>query len=347
MGTLLTIIYAILIFSVIIFVHEFGHFITAKLFDVKVTEFALGMGPALFKKQKGETLYSLRAIPIGGYCAMVGENGEEEDDPRSFARKSKLKRFIILASGAIMNLILGFIVMLALLGFYNQNGFVSTVIESVPEDMPAYEQGIRAGDRVIKVNGRSVSLKTEIDVYGSFEDSYEITVKRGKEKLTFNVIPKDVEYTLEGKTYKTKRIGVNFGKDEKSFLNVIKYSWKNCLFMGKLVIISLEQLITGAASPSQLSGPVGIINEINTAAKSGLADILNLMVLITINLGLFNLLPLPALDGGRIFFILIEAVIRKPIPAKYEGLCHGIGLILLLLVMIYATGNDIIRIFVK
>ena len=140
-------------------------------------------------------------------------------------------------------------------------------------------------------------------------------------------------------------IGVSFGMVEKNFSTLIKYSYHNCVFMGKLVLISLKQLATGVASPADLSGPVGIINEINTAAKSGLADILYLMCLITINLGLFNLLPLPALDGGRIFFIIIETIIRKPVPAKYEGIIHAIGFILLIALMIYATGNDITRLF--
>ncbi len=344
MSGILTVIYAIIIFSVIIFVHEFGHFITAKLFDVKVSEFAIGMGPALFKKQKGETTYAVRAIPIGGFCAMEGENGDS-DDPRAFAKKSKLKRFIILASGAFMNLILGFVVMLILLGVYNQSGFVSTVIDKVEPGMPAFEAGIREGDRVISVNGYRVYMKSEIDVYGSFEESYEIKIKRGNEKLTFNVTPRETELEAGGETYKRKMIGVSFKAEEKNFLTLIKYTFHNSVFLGKLVLISLKQLVTGAVSPSNLSGPVGIINEINTAAKSGLSDILYLMALITINLGLFNLLPLPALDGGRILFIIIEAIIRKPVPAKYEGLCHAIGFMLLIALMLYATGNDILRLF--
>ncbi len=344
MSTILTVIYAIIIFSVIIFVHEFGHFFTAKLFDVKVSEFALGMGPAIFKKQKGETLYSLRAIPLGGFCAMEGENGES-DDPRSFGRKTKLQRFIILVSGALMNLILGFVVMLIFLGVYNNTGFVSTVIDTVDSSMPAYEAGIREGDRIIKVNGHRTNIKTEIDVFGSFSKDYDITVLRGKEKLNFTVTPKEVELTSNGETYKRKMIGISFKLDEKNLLSVIKYSYHNCVFMGKLVIISIKQLLTGAASPADLSGPVGIINEINTAAKSGLADILSLLCLITINLGLFNLLPIPALDGGRILFIIIEAIIRKPINPKYEGLIHAIGFILLIGLMLFATGNDILRLF--
>ncbi len=344
MNGILTAVYSVLIFSVIIFVHEFGHFITAKLFGVKVHEFAIGMGPAIFKKQKGETLYAVRLIPIGGFCAMEGEDGES-DDPRAFGNKSKIKRLIILAAGAIMNLILGFTVISIFLGVYNQGYFVSTVIDSVEEGMPAYEAGLRAGDTVIKVNGHRVNIKNEVDIYGTFDEEYNLVVKRGGEKLSFSVMPKEVEQEIEGVKYKRKLIGISFRTEEKNFARVIEYAFKNTVFMGRLVFISLQQLISGAVSPSSLSGPVGIINEISTAASSGLADILYLMALITINIGLFNLLPIPALDGGRILFIFIEAVIRKPIPAKYEGLCHGIGFALLILLMLFATGNDIMRIF--
>ena len=342
---MLTIVYAILIFSVIIFIHEFGHFTTAKLFGVYVKEFAIGMGPAIFKKQKGETLYSIRAIPIGGYCAMEGENGES-DDPRSFGKKTKLQRFIILAAGAIMNLILGFILVTVMLGIYS-DGFVSTEIDAVEPGLPAYEAGILPGDKVIKVNGYRVGTKSEVDIYGSFKDTYRITVKRnvnGKtEKREFNITPVEKEFEYEGETYKRKVIGIAFKTVGKTPLTVAEHSFKTTVYLGKLVLISVKMMITGAAKASDISGPVGIIGEINNAAKSGLSDILFLAALITINLGLFNLLPLPALDGGRILFIVIEAIIGRPIPPKYEGLCHGIGFILLLLLMVYATGNDIMR----
>ena len=342
MNGILTAVYSIIIFSLIIFVHEFGHFITAKAFGVLVHEFAIGMGPAIFKKQKGETLYSVRAIPIGGYCAMEGENGESED-PRSFGKKSKFKRFIILAAGAVMNLILGFAVISLFFGVNNQEYFVSTVIESVDEGSPAYEAGLLPGDKVIRVNGHSLTVKSEVEIYGSFDKAYNLTVKRGKEKLNFSIVPRETETVIDGKTYKRRIMGIRFATVEKNFATMLEYSFKNTVFMGKLVFISLGQLLSGAASPSSLSGPVGIINEINTAASSGLADILYLMALITINIGLFNLLPIPALDGGRILFIIIEAIIRKPIPAKYEGLCHGIGFALLIGLMLFATGNDIMR----
>lgn len=335
-----------LIFSVIIFVHEFGHFITAKLFKVKVHEFAIGMGPAIFKKQKGETLYALRIIPIGGYCAMEGENGES-DDPRSFGMQSKTKRLIILAAGAIMNLILGFFVFTAFLGIYNQGLFTTTTVESVAENSPAYEAGIKAGDKIIKVNGHRVNIRSEIDIYGTFEKDYSIVVKRGKEKLSFKITPTEIEEEKNGVKQKRRIVGIYMKTVKKSFLTVLEYAFKNTVFMGRLVFISLQQLISGAVSPTGLSGPVGIINEINSAAKSGFSDILYLLALITINIGLFNLLPIPALDGGRIFFIFIEAIIRKPIPAKYEGLCHGIGFALLIGLMLFATGNDILRIFGK
>ena len=342
---MLTVIYAILIFSIIIFVHEFGHFITAKMFGVYVKEFAIGMGPAIFKKQKGETLYAVRAIPIGGYCAMEGED-QESESPRSFGKKTKLQRLIILAAGAFMNLLLGFVVVLVMQGIYSP-AFVSTRIAEVDPELPAYRAGVLPGDEIIKVNGYRVATRSEVDIYGSFEDSYRITVKRksgGKtEKHEFDITPVEKEFDIEGEKFKRKVIGITFAQVGKTPLTLLEHSFKTSVFLGKLVLISIKMMLTGGAKASDISGPVGIIGEISTAAKSGLSDILFLMALITINLGLMNLLPIPALDGGRILFVIIEAIIGKPIPPKYEGLCHGIGFILLLILMVYATGNDIMR----
>lgn len=346
MGTVITVIAALLIFSIIVFVHEFGHFFTAKLFKVKVHEFAIGMGPALFKKQKGETLYSVRAIPMGGFCAMEGENGESED-PRSFGKQAKWKRFIILVSGALMNLLLGLIIMIISTAVFSKGGFITTTIDSVVPGSAAYEAGILPGDRIISVNGYSTGMRSEIDIYGSFSETDTIKVKRGNKTLTFSITPRETEYVSGGQTYKAKMLGVTFSTLPKNFFTVMEYSWKNSLFLGKTVFISLKWLLNGTASATELSGPVGIVNEINNAAKNGLADILYLMCLITINLGIFNLLPIPALDGGRVLFIIIEAIIRKPIPPKYEGLCHAIGFILLIGLMLFATWNDISRIFIR
>ncbi|MBR4893035.1 MAG: RIP metalloprotease RseP [Clostridia bacterium] len=352
MSSFLTVIYALLLFSVIIFVHEFGHFIFAKIFGVYVHEFAIGMGPAIFKKKKGETLYSVRLVPMGGYCKMEGEDGQS-DNSRAFSNKSKTKRLIILSAGAVMNLLLGFIVVLILNFGFSSNFYVSTSVANVLENTPAYTAGLRAGDKIERLNGKKVNIRSEFMVYNNKEDM-EITVKRGRETLTFNVTPKSYLLDESGNIIKEsseegshKLIGIEFSKEEKTLLSVIKYSYFESLFIGKTIFISLGQLITGEVSPDNLSGPVGIVKEINTAANTGFDYLLYLMALITINLGIFNLLPLPALDGGRILFILIEAVIGKPVSLKYEGIIHAIGFMLLILLMLYATWNDILRIFTK
>lgn len=352
MTALLTIVYAILLFSVIIFVHEFGHFIFAKIFNVYVIEFAIGMGPAIFKKQKGETLYSIRLIPMGGYCKLEGEDGES-DNPRAFINKTKLQRLIILSAGAIMNLILGFAVVFIMNFGFGADSYATTTIAKVNENTPAYTAGLKAGDKIISLNGHKVNIRSDFFVYND-KDSMEIDIKRGNEKLNFSVKSKSYLLDKNGKIIKesseegsVKLIGIEFGVEDKTFLNTVRYSFFESVFIGKTIFLSLKDLITGAVSPDNLSGPVGIVNEINTAAKVGIEYLLYLMALITINLGIFNLLPIPALDGGRILFIVIESIIGKPVSPKYEGLIHGIGFLLLILLMIYVTGNDIFKIFIK
>ena len=351
MTGILTAIYAILLFSVIIFVHEFGHFIFAKIFGVYVHEFAIGMGPAIFKKQKGETLYSIRIIPMGGYCKMEGEDGES-DNPRAFSNKKKWQRLIILSAGAIMNLILGFVVVLGMNMGLDSDYYLSTEIAKVTEGTPAYEVGLKEGDKIIKLNGHKINIRSDFSVYNN-KETMDILVKRGNEKLEFSITPRSFLLDENGNIIKEsneegsrKLAGIEFGKEDKTFFNTIKYSYYESLFIGKSIILALGDIISGDVSPDQLSGPVGIVNEINTAAKTGFDYLLYLMALITINLGIFNLLPLPALDGGRIFFILIEAIIGKPIAPKYEGLIHAIGFLLLIMLMLYATWNDITRIFI-
>ena len=352
MTALLTVIYAVILFSVIIFVHEFGHFIFAKIFGVYVHEFAIGMGPAIFKKQKGETLYSIRIIPMGGYCKMEGEDGESEN-PRAFSNQSKFHRFIILVAGALMNLILGLIVVIIMNSAFGGDYFGSTTINNVVENTPAYEAGIKPGDKIVRLNNHGVNIISDFNIYKNSE-VLDITVKRGNEKLSFKVTPDFFVVDKEGNIVKKsdnkegkRLIGIEFGKEEKNLVNIFKYSFYESVLIGKTIFLSLGDMISGKVSPDNLSGPVGIVNEINNAAKVGFDYLLYLMALITINLGIFNLLPLPALDGGRILFLLIEVVIGRPVSPKYEGIIHAIGFLLLILLMLYATGNDILRIAFK
>ena len=230
MTTIATIIYAILIFSVIIFVHEFGHYIFAKIFDVYVIEFSIGMGPALIKKKIGETIYSLRAIPMGGFCQLEGENGESEN-PRSFGKKGKLKRFIILAAGSFMNLLLGFVVVLIMNFSANGDYYIAPVIDNIYENTPAYTAGLREGDRIVKLNGNKVNFYSDYAIYDNKEEK-EITVLRNGEELTFKVKPKSYLLDEEGNIIKesteegaVKLIGITFGTEKKTLLTTVKNSY--------------------------------------------------------------------------------------------------------------------------
>ena len=352
MTAFLTVIYAVILFSVIIFVHEFGHFIFAKLFGVYVHEFAIGMGPALFKKQKGETLYSVRLIPMGGYCKMEGEDGES-DNPRAFSNKPKLQRFVILVAGALMNLILGFIVVTVMNSAFGADYFASTDISKVLNDTPAYTAGLKEGDKIVALNGHKVNIISDFNIYNN-KETLDITVKRDGELHEYSVKPeyftvdKDGNIIGKSKTGEGKRlIGIEFGTEDKNLISIIRNSFYESVLIGKTIFLSIGDIISGRVSADNLSGPVGIVNEINNAAKVGFDYLLYLMALITINLGIFNLLPVPALDGGRILFVLIEAVIGRPVSPKYEGIIHAIGFLLLILLMLYATGTDILRIAFK
>ncbi|MBQ7718224.1 MAG: RIP metalloprotease RseP [Clostridia bacterium] len=330
----MTIIAAILIFGVLIFVHEFGHFTTAKLFGVKVHEFAIGMGPAIFKRKKGETDYSLRILPIGGYVKLEGEDFAS-DDERAFNKCPPLKRIIILASGAFMNVLTGFLLFVLIFSFAAQ--IPSTVIEKVYEGTPAAEAGILAGDRIRSINGKRVNIYSDIS-FTLFEDDgkdAQIEIDRGTERMTFNLTPaKDGERSI---------IGIYPVLESPGVGTVLRNAYYNTFFVVRVVIVSLKMLITGQVGVSEMSGPVGIVGEIGQAAKSGILDVLNFAALIAVNLGVMNMLPLPALDGGRIFFILLELIFGKPVSPKIEGYIHAIGLVILLLLMLVITYSDIMK----
>lgn len=352
MTSVLTAVYAILLFSVIIFVHELGHFIFAKSFNVYVEEFAVGMGPAIFKKKWGETVYSLRIIPMGGYCKMEGEN-EESENPRAFSNKSKIQRLIILCAGAAMNLILGFLVVIILNGVYSGDTFATTTVSTVLKNSPAEAAGLMEGDRVTHLNGHKVNIRSDFSVYNN-KEAMDITVIRNGEKINVRVTPKSYILDENGNILKegegegaVKLIGITFGTEKKSLYNVIRNSFYESIFIGKSIYMSLIDMISGNVRMDDLSGPVGIVNEINNAAKVGFSYLLYLMAIITINLGVFNLLPIPALDGGRVFFILIEIIIGRPVPQKYEAYVHAIGFLLLITLMLFVTWNDISKIFFK
>ena len=336
---IITIIGAILIFSVIIFVHELGHFMTAKWFGVKVNEFAIGMGPALFKKQKGETLYSVRAIPMGGFCQMEGEDGESEN-PRSFSSKPAYARLIILAAGAAMNVLLGFVVCLAMTvtSVVSDGGIYVPIVGNVVEGTNAVGV-LHEGDRILSINGEAIHTQRDTANLSLGEGEATVVVRRGGEKLTLSIVPTP----HEGRYI----IGYNAAQTKNVFW-IIKEAFFQTVWMVQMVFLALQMLISGQAGVKDLSGPVGVVSAMNTAASTGFSQFIFLAAFIAVNIGVMNLLPLPALDGGRIFFIIVNAILRlfriKQLSPEKEGIVHMIGMMLLIFLMIFVTWNDIFRI---
>lgn len=336
-----TLISAIVIFLVLVLVHEFGHFITAKLCGVTVHEFAIGMGPAIFKKEYKGTLYSLRCIPIGGYCAMEGED-EESEEEGAFSNKKPCQRILILVSGAAMNLLLGFVIMCCIMFAKDANMVNVPVIDTVIEQSAAQQAGLQKGDKITKLNNADIQtymeFKMELSRYkgGSIDIEYE----RNGEKHSVALTPVADEDGMYYIGFVPKAEPLNFG-------GRLYHAWHHTVLYGKMILVSLFDLVTGSIGMESMSGPVGIVTEIGNAAQQGMQSLLSFAALITINLGLFNLLPLPALDGGRVFFILVEIIIRKKIPADKEGMVHFIGFALLILLMLFATWNDITRLITK
>lgn len=375
--TVLKILAAIFIFGIIIMVHEWGHFLVAKWMKVRVNEFAIGMGPKLVSWGKGETRYSLRLFPIGGFCAMEGEddgaptpaamggNADRdaadtendatvtESDSGSFAEKPVWRRILIVVAGATMNLILGFLVLFCTFAFCQTkaaNGkvyFNSTTIAELPEDSPAYETGLRVGDTVLRVNGKRIATDMDLSMLmQSDEDGVlSMVVRRDGEKVTLPAVKFRLAMDEESGTryliYDFKVQGI-----ERNAWTTLKQAGKMEYSMTVMVWRSLGDLLSGRYGLNDLSGPVGTVDYIGDAVSQavtldGLRTLLTLVALITINVGVFNLLPLPALDGGRLLFLIIEGVTRKKIPAKYEGIVHFIGLLLLFALMIVVTFSDI------
>lgn len=341
-----TVLFALLIFSLIIFVHELGHFITARIFGVTVHEFALGMGPKLFSKVKGKTKYSLRLIPIGGFCSMEGED-EASDDSGSFSSKTWWKKLIILGAGAAMNVALGFVITTVFVGINTANtgALSSTYVDEVMENSPLYGF-LQSGDKVVEVNGKNVHIKRDIDIamMQSGGKECEIVIKREGKTLTKNFVPLTAQYQDGSPAY---MIGFTAAAKKNNVFGILHEGFFQTIAMGGLVFESLGMLIGGEASFSDMSGPVGVVDAMNTQAQSGgFMALLYLAGFISVNIGIMNLMPIPALDGGRIFFVIIEAIRRKPIPPEKEGMVHFIGLVLLMGLMVFATWNDIMRLII-
>ena len=349
MNVIVNLLLFIIILGIIIFVHEFGHFIFAKIMGVYVYEFALGMGPKIWGKKVGETEYNLRAIPIGGFCQLAGEDLEDDDvlkvpRERRLQAKKPWQRFLIMVFGPMNNFILAVIVLFFVALVWGGNT-INPVISRVEEDSPAYKVGIKEGDKVVKINSHKVSTSDDITLYLALANPKKkntLVIERGKKKYTFKVKPHEVK---EGKdTY--YRYGLMISQEKTTgFLNAFSYTYLKTKSMFKQMFITLKALFTGGIRLNQLSGPVGIYSIVGEQKSGGLASLLYLMAFLSINVGFINLLPIPAFDGGHILFIIIEKIKGSPVDPELENKIHTVFLMLLMGLMLVITVNDILRLF--
>ncbi len=337
---------AIFLFGVLIAIHEFGHFSFAKLFKVKVNEFSLGMGPKLLSKKKGETTYSLRLFPIGGFVSMEGEDEESEDD-RAFNKKPAWQRFIIVAAGAILNLILGILVVGVCLGCGDLVG--TREVHSFYENATSEKTGLKAGDEILEINGTNIySFKgISFNLVRDTDNKLDMVVRRDGEKIELKGVTFK-QFEFDGRQY-IEQDFIIVG-EKPNVINVVKNAFLDSASIVQMVRLSLVDMVSGKYGIKDISGPVGTISAIaeSTAEAEDFGDkiltALTFLSMITINVGVFNLLPFPALDGGRLFFILVEMIRRKPIPPKKEGLVHTIGMVILLAFMAVVMVSDIIKV---
>lgn len=337
---------AILFFELIIVIHEAGHCIAAKLNGVQVDEFAIGMGPKLISFKKGETLYSLRIFPIGGFCAMEGED-EASDSERGFDKKKIWQRMIIVAAGAVCNLILGFLFVVIMTSSQNLVG--TTQIAKFDENAASAGSGLQVMDEIKSIDG--------MRIYCSFDISTGLS--RDDDGVVDMVVKRDGKLVeLKNVTFETEQVDIGGGRmrnmikmdffilgEEKTVGNVLKESAKEAVALGRSVFLSLHDLIAGKYSISDLSGPVGTVTVVAKSVSISLSTMLRIMALISINIGLFNLFPIPALDGWRFFTLMIEGIFRRPLNKKVEYAINTAGLVLLLGFMLFITFSDITKLF--
>ncbi len=343
MMTVLYVLLAVLIFGVLILIHEGGHFLFARLFGVTVREFSIGMGPAILSRTSKKTniKYSLRLVPFGGYVSMVGED-EESDDPNAFHKKKVWQRIVITAAGAFMNIVAGILVMAILI--VSSPTLASTVIHSFSEEATSFEYGLQENDRVLIVDGVRVSTGNEL--------VYEI-MRRGVEPIDLTVRRNGETLVLEDVVFpQVTENGTAFGSidffvysEAKTPLNVLKHVVARPWSTIKMVWESLFDLLSGRYGLDSVSGPVGVTQVMTEAAASSAFDLVYLAVVISMNLGVMNLLPLPALDGGRLLFLIVEGIRRKPISARVEGYIHFAGFVLLMLLMVVIMVKDVVGLF--
>ena len=377
------VIVLLIILSLLIFVHEFGHFIMGKKFGVHIYEFAIGMGPKVcsFRRKNDETIYSVHALPLGGYNSMAGEDGIDGEmklaKNKYLCNKPWWQQLIVLVMGVVMNFITAILLLIAM-GFMIGAKDISNEIGSVVKDSPAEIIGIRAGDKVLEFNGHKVSNWDQMNVYSAYKstsktrkykiehadgktETYELTPvdfaivkdKTKKKELTIRI--KD-DYTLDDIAIEynvskddirvVELVGINESQEKSfKFMDVIKYAFKKFAVLFTTIWMILGALITGKIGLAALSGPVGMYSVVGTAAKYGAANLVYLTAYLSINLGVVNIFPFPAFDGGRVVFVLIEAITKKKIPPKVEGIVNTVGFALLMLLMLIVTGHDIFNLF--
>ncbi len=350
MSIIINLLLFIVVLSVIIAFHEFGHFLLAKLTGVYVYEYSIGMGPRLFGFKKGETDYSVRAIPIGGYCQLAGEDLDEDDSKkvpknRRLQNKKPWQRFLIMVFGPVNNFILAMILLFAIALIWG-GMTMNPVITEVEKDSAAAKAGLLAGDTVLKINGHKISSSDDISLYLAISD-----YKKGS---TFRVEREDGTYrTIQVKPKKVKQDGedaYHFGivmqqKEMKGFLNAFRFTWMKTKSIFKQMFVTVGSLFTGGVKVTQLAGPVGIYSIVGESRAGGAMNVIYLMALLSINVGFINLLPIPAFDGGHILFILIELIKGSPIDPELDNKITNVFFILLMILMLFITIHDVIRLF--
>lgn len=359
MNVVVNILVIILVFGIIIMIHELGHFLMCKWTGIGVSEFSVGMGPCIYKKQRGETQYSIRCLPIGGYCMMLGDDEEDCKDERAFSNKPIWSRIAVIAAGPVFNFLLAFVASMILIGMA---GYLTGEVNYVQEGSGAEAAGLQEGDVITHINGSRIYDFREVTMYMQFYSSDEpiqLQILRDGEKMELSVTP---QYNEERGQYV---MGIDGGyqlegdyliRTKANFLTNIKYSALEVRYWIKTTFVGLKQLVTGRVGVNQVSGVVGVADMMNStmnkAQETGgwfnvVLNVIYFIILISANLGVMNLLPFPALDGGRLLFLLVELVTRKPIPKEKEAFVHAIGFVILFIVMILVTFKDIRNLFIR
>lgn len=345
----MTLIYFILILGITVLVHEFGHFIFAKMFGVYVYEFSIGMGKKIFSfnRKNDETTYSIRLLPIGGYVKLAGEEIEDDEDiseDRKLHNKTLWQKFLIFVAGAMFNFIFAFL-LLIIIGLFYGSSSTKPILGNLEENYPTYQAGLRDGDTIIEINDKNIKTFEDVKLIFALDAGSEFNIKvidENNNEKEVSVVPEiivedDIEYYLYG-----------ISKDntlEYGLLPAIKYGFTEIYSIFRSMLQILGGLFTGNVGVDNMSGPIGIYTVVGISAAAGFENLLYLLVLIGINIGIINLLPIPAFDGGRILFLLIEKIKGSPLNPKTENIIHAIFFILLMILMIYITFNDILRLF--